>query len=400
MPYCIGDVIRDYKKLLMRSPEEFGKTGVDVKIKTSVEAVNPDNRSVRLSDGSELPYDILAMATGADAIRLDIPGADLEGVFVLRDLTHALRLKSYVNEKGCRKAVIVGAGYIGMEMCEAFRNLGIETQVLDILPRPTFRWDPEFTKWMVEELNRNQVPFLGSTKPIAIEKGKDFALRLITDQGDLDADIILMGLGTKRNTALAESMGLTMGESGAIQVDFFQRTSREEVYAVGDCCEVFHRVAGRWVYYPLGDIANKQGRTAGINIGGGAAKFAGVVGAQSFKLFNLEVAATGLTEEEAEKYGFQPVSSILWGLPVGRPMSRGEKLGLKLVADKSTGRLLGAQAVGEMGAVSRINSLSIALWSGLTLEDIGYLDLAYAPVFGGAWDAMHIAAQGLMRKLT
>jgi NADPH-dependent 2,4-dienoyl-CoA reductase/sulfur reductase-like enzyme len=399
MPYCIGDVIRDYKKLLMRSPEEFKKSGVDVKIKTSVEAVNPDNRSVRLSDGSVLPYDILAMATGADAIRLDIPGADLEGVFVLRDLTHALRLKSYVNEKGCRKAVIVGAGYIGMEMCEAFRNLGIETQVLDILPRPALRWDPEFAKLMVEELNRNQVPFLGSTKPIAIEKGKDFALRLITDQGDLDADIILMGLGTKRNTALAESMGLTMGESGAIQVDFFQRTSREEVYAVGDCCEVFHRVAGRWVYYPLGDIANKQGRTAGVNIGGGAAKFAGVVGAQSFKLFNLEVAATGLTEEEAQKYGFQPVSSILWGLPVGRPMSRGEKLGLKLVADKSTGRLLGAQAVGEMGAVARINSLSIALWSGLTLEDIGYLDLAYAPVFGGAWDAMHIAAQGLMRKL-
>jgi NADPH-dependent 2,4-dienoyl-CoA reductase/sulfur reductase-like enzyme len=399
MPYCIGDVIKDYKKLLMRSPEEFGKTGVDVKIKTSVEAVNPDNRSVHLSDGSVLPYDILAMATGADAIRLDIPGADLEGVFVLRDLTHALRLKSYVNEKGCRKAVIVGAGYIGMEMCEAFRNLGIETQVLDILPRPAFRWDPEFTKWMVEELNRNQAPFLGSTKPIAIEKGKDFALRLITDQGDLDADIILMGLGTKRNTALAESMGLTMGESGAIQVNFFQRTSREEVYAVGDCCEVFHRVAGRWVYYPLGDIANKQGRTAGVNIGGGAAKFAGVVGAQSFKLFNLEVAATGLTEEEAQKYGFQPVSSILWGLPVGRPMSKGEKLGLKLVADKSTGRLLGAQAVGEMGAVARINSLSIALWSGLTLEDIGYLDLAYAPVFGGAWDAIHIAAQGLMRKL-
>lgn len=399
MPYCIGDVIRDYKKLLMRSPEEFGKTGVDVKIKTSVDAVNPDNRSVRLSDGSVLPYDILAMATGADAIRLDIPGADLEGVFVLRDLTHALRLKSYVNEKGCRKAVIVGAGYIGMEMCEAFRTLGIETQVLDILPRPAFRWDPEFAKWIVEELNRNQVPFLGSTKPIAIEKGKDFALKLITDQGDLDADIILMGLGTKRNTALAESMGLKMGESGAIQVDFFQRTSREEVYAVGDCCEVFHRVAGKWVYYPLGDIANKQGRTAGINIGGGAAKFAGVVGAQSFKLFNLEVAATGLTEEEAEKYGFQPVGSILWGLPVGRPMSRGEKLGLKLVADRNTGKLLGAQAVGEMGAVARINSLSIALWSGLTLEDIGYLDLAYAPVFGGAWDAIHIAAQGLMRKL-
>jgi NADPH-dependent 2,4-dienoyl-CoA reductase/sulfur reductase-like enzyme len=383
----------------MRSPEEFKKTGVDVKLRTSVEVIDPAKGSAHLSDGSVLPYDILVMATGADAIRLDIPGADLDGVFVLRDLTHALRLKAYVNEKGCRKAVIVGAGYIGMEMCEAFRNLGIETQVLDILPRPAFRWDPEFSKLMVEELDRNQVAFLPGTKPVAIEKGKDFALRLITDRGDLDSDIILMGLGTKRNTLLAQSMGLKMGASGAIAVDFSQRTSREEVYAVGDCCEVFHRVIGKWVYYPLGDIANKQGRTAGINVGGGAAKFAGIVGAQSFKLFNLEAAATGLTEEEAEKYGFQPVSSILWGLPVGRPMSKGEKLGLKLVADKPTGKLLGAQAVGERGAVSRINSLSIALWSGLILEDIGYLDLAYAPVFGGAWDAIHIAAQGLMRKL-
>ena len=127
MPYYIGDVIKDYKKLVMRTPEEFGKTGVDVKIKTSVEAINPDQGSVHLSDGSVLPYDILVMATGADAIRLDMPGADLEGVFVLRDLTHALRLKSYLNEKSCRKAVIVGAGYIGMEMCEAFRSLGIET---------------------------------------------------------------------------------------------------------------------------------------------------------------------------------------------------------------------------------------------------------------------------------
>jgi NADPH-dependent 2,4-dienoyl-CoA reductase/sulfur reductase-like enzyme len=400
MPYCIGDVIKDYKRLLMRSPEEFKKTGVEVKLKTSAETVDPAKGMVQLSDGAALPYDILVMSTGADAIRLDIPGADLEGVFVLRDLSHALRLKTYVLEKNCRKAVIIGAGYIGMEMCEAFRNLGIETQVLDILPRPAFRWDPEFTKLLVEELDRNQVAFLPSTKPVAIEKGRDFALKLITDKGDLDADIILMGLGTKRNTVLAQSMGLKMGESGAIAVDFSQRTSREEVYAVGDCCEVFHRVASKWIYYPLGDIANKQGRTAGINIGGGNAKFAGIVGAQSFKLFKLEVAATGLTEEEAQRYGFQPVSSILWGLPVGRPMSRGEKLGLKLVADKNTGKLLGAQAVGEMGAVARINSLSIALWTGLTLEEVGYLDLAYAPVFGGAWDAIHIAAQGLMRKLT
>jgi pyruvate/2-oxoglutarate dehydrogenase complex dihydrolipoamide dehydrogenase (E3) component len=211
--------------------------------------------------------------------------------------------------------------------------------------------------------------------------------------------MVLIGVGTKRNTKLAEAMGLKMGKTGAIQVDAFQRTSSENVYAVGDCCEVFHRVSGKWVYHPLGDIANKQGRIAGQNIGGFPSEFPGIVGAQSFKVFNLEVAATGLTEEEAERDGFQPASIIIWGLPVGRPMARGEKLGVKLVADRKTGKLLGAQTIGEKGAVQRINSLSLALWCGLSVEEVSYVDLAYAPPFGGAWDAIHIAAQNLRAKM-
>jgi NADPH-dependent 2,4-dienoyl-CoA reductase/sulfur reductase-like enzyme len=152
---------------------------------------------------------------------------------------------------------------------------------------------------IVEELGKNQVEFLPETKPVAIEKGKGYRLKLITNNGELDADLILMGVGTRRNTTLAESMGLVMGESGAIKVDFRQKTSREGVYAVGDCCDAFHKVAGKWVYFPLGDVANKQGRVAGQNAGGYPAEFPGIVGAQAFKVFNLEVAATGLTEEEA-----------------------------------------------------------------------------------------------------
>ncbi|MGO9138276.1 MAG: FAD-dependent oxidoreductase [Syntrophales bacterium] len=399
MPYYIGDVIKDYKRLVIRTPEEFKKSGIEARIRTRVEAIDPGEGYVRLSDGTTLPYDILVMATGADAAHLGLPGEDMEGVFFFRKLTDGLKMKSFLDSKPCRKAVIIGAGYIGMEMCEAFRSLGIETQVIDILPLPVLRWDAEFAKVILEELGKNQVTFLPSTKPLAIEKGKDYALRLVTDKGNLEADLILIGVGTKRSNDLAVALGLKMGESGAIKVDFSQRTSVENVYAVGDCCEVFHRVIGKWVYFPLGDVANKQGRTAGQNIGGAPAEFPGVVGAQSFKLFKLEVAATGLTEEEATKYGFQPVSTIIAGLPVGRPLAKGEKLGLKLVADKTTGKLLGAQAIGEKGAVTRINSLSVALWSGLTLEQIGYLDLAYAPPFGGAWDAIHIAAQTLMRKL-
>lgn len=399
MPYYIGDVIKESKRLVIRTPEEFKKTGIEVKIKTRVEGIDTQKGSLSLSDGSILPYDFLVMATGAEATRLDIPGADLEGVYVVRNLMETLKLKAYLNEQSCRKAVLIGAGYIGMEMCEALRNLGIEVKVLDIFPRPAIRWDAQLTNLIVEELGKNNVEFLPETKPRSIEKGKDYRLKLLTSNGELDADLVIMGVGTKRNTSLAECMGIAFGESGAIKVDSRQRTSLEGVYAVGDCCEVFHKVAGKWMYFPLGDIANKQGRVAGQNIGGYPAEFPGIVGAQAFKVFNLEVAAAGLTEEEAVKYGFQPVSVLIWGLPVGRPMAKGEKLGVKLVGDKATGKLIGGQCVGEKGAVQRVSSLSVALWAGLTVDEVGYLDLPYAPPFGGVWDAIHIAAQSLRGKM-
>jgi len=385
--------------MVIRTPEEFKKTGIDVKIRTRVDGVDPVKGQVFLSDGSSLPYDILVMATGADAIRLEVPGSDLEGVFVLRNLTDAIRLKSYISEKDCRKAVLIGGGYIAMEMCEALRNLGLETTVMVRRTRPVMRWDAEFAKMILDELDKHGVQFLPETRPVAVEKGKGSRLRLVTDKGELDTDLILMGVGARQNTALAESIGLALGESGAIKVDARQRTTMEGVYAVGDCCEAFHRISGRWVYMPLGDIANKQGRIAGQNIGGHPSEFPGIVGAQCFKVFNLEVGATGLTEEEAVKCGFQPISSMIWGLPVGRPMSMGEKLGVKLIADKATGKLLGGQCIGEKGAVQRINSLSVALFAGMTLDDVSYLDLAYAPPFGGAWDAIHIAAQNLRAKI-
>ncbi len=400
MPYYIGDVIKDKNRLVALTPEEFKKTGVDVILGNGVEAIDAEKGQVKLSDGAILPYDILVMGTGADAILPEMAGQDLPGVYTLRNLTDGLRIKSYLNEKVIRKAAIVGAGFIAMEMSEALRNLGIETVVLSRSPLPVARWDAAFSKMIVEELHKNQVTFLPGTKPVAIEKGKDFALRMTTNCGEMDADLILMALGIKRNVKLAEAIGLKTGESGAIQVNFAQRTSCEEIYAVGDCCEVFNRVSQKWMYLPLGDIANKQGRIAGQNIGGSPGIFPGVVGAQSFKVFNLEVAATGLTEAEALKSGFHPVSNIIWGLPIARSMAKDEKLGIKLIADKPSGKLLGAQSIsaGE-GAVKRINMLSVALWAGMDLTDISYLDLAYSPTFGGAWDPIHIAAQGLMRKM-
>ena len=339
------------------------------------------------------------MATGGDAARLDIPGTDLEGVFVMRNLMDTLRLKSYINDKACRKAVIIGGGFIAMEMCEALKNLGIDTTVMIRGCRPVTRWDVEFTDIIIEELKKKEVSFVPETKFFAIEEGTNSRLVIKTDKGDIDADLIMLGVGARQNVALAKAAGVELGQSGAIKVDLSQRTSREGTYAVGDCCEVFHRVAQRWVYIPLGDIANKQGRVAGQNIGGLKAEFPGIVGAQSFKVFDLEVGTTGLTEKEAIKYGFQPVSALIQGLPVGRPMSQGEKLILKLVADKTTGKLIGGQCIGEKGAIQRIFALSVALWSGLSISEVGYLDFPYAPNFGGAWDAIHVAAQELTKIL-
>jgi len=399
MPYYIGDVIKEEKRLIARTPEKFRETGVEVKLNTSAERIDADKGIVHLSDGTTVPYDILVLGTGASAFVPKIPGVELEGVFTLKKLDDAIQIKNFIKNKECRKAIIVGAGFIGMEMSESLRLRGIDTEVIDLVPRPAMRWNPEFSKVILEELNRHNVTFFGETGMVAIEQGKDYRLRLNTTRGEMEADMILVAIGIRPNVKLAGDLGLLTGKTGAIQVDFSQRASKEGIYAVGDCCEVYHRVSHRWVHIPLGDVANKQGRVAGRNVGGGAMTFPGVVGAQSFKLFSLEVAATGLDESEAISCGYFPVSTIIWGNAFARAMPGEKRLGIKLVADRASGKLLGAQAVATIGAVSRINTLSVALWTGMGLDEIGYLDFAYSPPVAPAWDPIHIAAQELMRQL-
>jgi len=398
MPYYIGDVIKEERKLIARTPEKFRETGVDVRINTAVEEIDPQSGRVRLAGGEDLPYDILVLGTGAKPVMPGIPGEGREGVFTLKTLSDAVRIKAWLREVPCRKAIIVGAGFIGMEMCEVIRNLGIETRVLQRGTLPVNRWDPEFGKVILEELGRHGVGFETGVEARAVEEGKESRLRLLTNRGEEEADIILKTVGIRPDTELARGIGLPLGKTGAIQVNFAQRTRREDIFAVGDCAESFHRVSRRWVNIPLGDIANKQGRVAGVNIGGGNMIFPGVVGSQCFKVFDLEAAATGLDEREATEVGFHPVTTLIWGNAIAGSMPGNKKLGFKLVADRATGKLLGAQSVGEIGAVSRINTIACALWAGLTLDDAGWLDLAYAPPFGGSWDPIHIAAQTLKKK--
>jgi NADPH-dependent 2,4-dienoyl-CoA reductase/sulfur reductase-like enzyme len=382
--------------MVARTAEQHRERGVNVMLETHVEAIDPKAATVQLSDSTSLPYDHLVVATGSIAFVPDIPGADLEGVFTLKNLSDAIAIKTYLEEKQCRRAVVLGAGFIAMELSETLTARGLNVTVVYRGELPVKKWTPEFSQMVLEEITDHGVTFVPTTIPTAIEHGGSAApMRLLTNNGVFDCDIIICALGVRANVDLARTIDLAMGSTGAIRVDEFQRTSRDNVYAVGDCCEVYHRIAKDWTYLPLGDVANRQGRVAGRTIAGHPMSFPGVVGAQAFKIFDLEVAATGLDEAAATKSGYDPVSTLIWGTPVARAMNVGQKLGLKLVADRSTGRLLGAQSVGHGGAAGRINTLSACLWQGMELDDVGYLDLAYSPVFGGAWDPIQIAAQRL-----
>lgn len=367
-------------------------------LNTAVESFSLDRKVVQCAGGMEIPYDVLVVATGSVAVMPDIPGIDLKGVFVLKNLVDALAIKAFLRDKQCRKAIIAGTGFIGLEMCEAFRTLGMEASALDLLPRPAIRWDEEFSERMLEVFEKNQVAFSPGTRIQSIRPGKKDHLQVVTDRGTMEGDIVLLALGVKPDIRLAQRMGLKIGNAGAIAVNSAQETSVEGIYAAGDCCESFHRVSRRWVYLPLGDVANKQGRIAGANIGGKARVFPGIVGAQSFKFFDLEIAATGLNEHEARDSGFDPVSITIWGNAIAPSMST-KKVGVKLIADRSNGRLLGGQAVGETGAVSRVNLLSAALWAGMHIDDLMYMDQAYSPPYSGVWDVVHVAAQALKRQL-
>jgi len=399
MPYYIGDVIKDSKRLIARTPEKFEETGVRVRLNTCVEGIEAERGEVLLAKGERIPYDALVVATGAEATLPDIPGTNLEGVFVLKNLRDGLNIKEYITNNRCRKAAVVGAGFIAMEMSEALQSLGLETRVVYRGELPVKKWDPVFSTLVLEELTSNGVIFMAHQSPLAVEKGSRARLSLVTDKEAIETDLIIFALGVRPDTKLAREAGLAMGESGAIKVNHSQRTSRDEIFAAGDCCESYHRVSSRWAHIPLGDVANKQGRVAGRNIGGHPTTFPGVVGAQSFKVFGLEVAMTGLDEREAQHSGYAPAGTVIWGTPVARSMGGGQRLGLKLIADTTSGKLLGAQAVGQGGAVSRINTLSACIWSGMGLDEIGYMDLAYSPPFGGAWDLIHIAAQVLKKQL-
>lgn len=399
IPYYVGGVVDDLGKLIARTPAEFRDRDIDLRLRNEAVEIDPAGGRVRVRDvdgGGERweHYDHLMIATGAEPVRPRLPGADAEGVHGVQILDDGVAIRRAVGEAGARRAVVVGGGYIGLEMAEAMVMRGLEVSLVDLAEQPMRTLDPDMGALVADALRGVGVKlYLGEpvegfdTSP----DGRVAAVR--TGSRTLPADLVVLGLGVRPATALAEAAGIEVGSAGGIVTDRRMRTRTERVWAAGDCVQTRHLVSGLPVAIPLGTHANKQGRVAGINLGGGYATFPGVVGTAVSKICDVEVARTGLNEREAAAAGFETLSVTVKSTTRAGYHPGATEMRTKLVVERRSGRLLGGQIVGEANAAKRVDGLAIALWNGMTAEEMTGLDLGYAPPFSPVWDPVLIAAR-------
>jgi NADPH-dependent 2,4-dienoyl-CoA reductase/sulfur reductase-like enzyme len=386
MPYNIEAPARSMQDLVVIDAERFRRERrIDVRTRHQVVGMDVVNRKLNALDLSsgrqyEVPFDSLVIATGASAVRPDLRGMDLPGVFVLRTLDDGIALKRYMEEAAPRRAVILGAGYVGMEMAEVLRRRGLKVVMLEKLPSVLPGFDPAISEIAQQKLESEGVEVHAGVEISSVERaGK--GLVVVTDGGRHEADLVLVSVGVRPNVELARSAGIKLGSSGAIAIDNRMRTNVSGIYAAGDCAEVHHLVSGETTFMPLGTTANKQGKAAGANAAGGDMAFAGIVGTAGFKLFDLEVARTGLAPAELLRFEPNAARGVSVHASRGHGYPGGGRITTVLYAHRSTHRLLGAQMIGPAPVATRIDVFATALHARLTLERIETLDLAYAPPF-------------------
>jgi NADPH-dependent 2,4-dienoyl-CoA reductase/sulfur reductase-like enzyme len=391
---------------VVRRPEEFKeKQGIDVFLRHRVNRVDPRAKQVEVKDLDRgqtrvLNFDKLVLACGARSRRLGMAGEDAVNLFTLKDLGDAIRVKEYIDRRRPRRVGILGSGYIGLEMAEAFRLRGLETTIFYRGARPVSHLEPEISEEILKELEEKGVRFLAEHTPLRLRTdGGGKIVSVETSKGTYPVDLVLSALGVVPNAEIAQQAGLRLGKTGAVWTDATQRTDHPDIYAAGDCCEVFHQVLEDPVYMPLGDVANKQGRVAGENAAGGSATFDGVVGSQCFQVFSLEVATTGVTESTAREKGLDVGVQTIEAPSKVHYMPGAKPLLLKIVFERRTGRLLGGHMVGREGVARRINTLAVAVQSRMTVQALSRMDFAYAPQFSAPFDPILIAAEQALKKL-
>lgn len=342
------------------------------------------------------PYDQLLIATGAIPIRFPLPGWDARGVFELTTLQSGIAVRTALDREKPRSAVIVGGGYIGLEMAENFRARGLEVSLVEKTPQVMATLDPDMAALIAAGVEQAGVKLYREESLQAIEAEQGKVKAVVTDRRTLPADLVILGLGVRPNSALAARAGIPVGPTGGIQVNERMQTRENGVWAAGNCAETFHLVSGRPFFIALGTVANKQGRVAGINIGGGSARFPGVVGTAVLKVFDYEVARTGLQAREIESLGLIAAEARIESRTRAGYYPGTGPIVVKLFAEKGSGRLLGGQIVGREGSAKRIDMIATALHAGLRVEEMINLDLGYSPPFSPAWDPVLIALRQLL----
>ncbi|MCX2970069.1 MULTISPECIES: FAD-dependent oxidoreductase [Streptomyces] len=414
IPYWVAGDVTDEADLVVRTPEEHRERDIEVRLCTEAAELDPAARRVRVRGADEssgpgewLAYDQLVLATGARPLRPPLPGIDAPGVHGVqtlddgRALIRALEGGELESARGPRRAVVIGAGYIGVEMSEALVRRGYEVTVLDQAEQPMTTLDPDMGALVHEAMDALGIRTLTGTAVTAIRTGADGRVRAVaTEDAEHPADIVVLGLGVRPETGLARAAGLPLGESGGLLTDLSLRVrGHHYIWAGGDCVEVLDLVGGRTRHIALGTHANKHGQIIGANIGGDYGTFPGVVGTAVSKVCDLEIARTGLLERQAADLGLRYVSVTVRSTSRAGYFPGATPLHVKMTAEHRTGRLLGCQIVGREGAGKRVDVAAVALTARMTVEQLVALDLGYAPPFSPVWDPVLVAARKAVKAV-
>ena len=404
IPYWVaGEVADGPESLIARSPEEHRSRGLDVRSRVRATAIDPDAQTVTAAavdsaaDEQHFAYDQLIIGTGAAPLAPPIPGIDLPGVHRVHTIDNGLAAIDAL-AKSPKTAVVVGAGFIGLEMAEACVMRGLDTVVLDLAPEPMSVMDLDMGALIREAMSEHGVKFRGEEPATEFVAGEDGAVAAVrTASGEFPADIVFLGLGVRPRNELAVAAGLPVGESGGISIDDHCRVvGQTNIWAGGDCVETYHRVAGKPVYVPLGTHANKHGRVIGLNISGLDVVFPGILGTAITKFMETEISRVGLSEKQAIELGLDPVVATISSRTKPGYFPGSAPITVKVVASSNDCRLLGYQIVGGPESGKRIDTAATALWNGMTAAGVVDLDLSYAPPFSSVWDPIQVAARRVM----
>lgn len=404
LPYYVGGVIEDKSDLIVNTPKSFSEL-TQVEVKTSVEAleIDRDKKIVKAFDIQNkeeiiFNYDKLVIATGADPIKPSIEGIDLEGVYYMRTPDDAIAVREVVETNNVKRAVVVGGGFIGLEVAENLHEMGVKTTLVEAMDHIMPGFDDEVSSYVENELIENGIMVLTGERLISIE-GDEKVSKVRTDKRAMKADMIVMSVGIRANSNIAETCGLELEANKTIKVNEYMQTNDENIYAVGDCVTVKNILSGKPAWSPMGSSANKEGRCLAKTLAGKKTEFNGVLGTGIVKLLNLNAARTGLTEKEALNLGYN-VESVL--VPIddkAHYYPDSKMIIIKLISDKDNKKVLGAQVFGEGNVDKHIDVISTAITFNATINDLQNLDLAYAPPFSTAIHPVGHAANVLLNKI-